>query len=166
VQELVDAALRLASMRVRNVAEITVKLDAELPPVHAHARRVAQAVLNLLVNAADALQDGDGGRESRILVRARAQSDEVLIEVEDSGPGLTPEAAEHLFEPFFTTKGERGTGLGLALSRENVAASGGTIEHEPAPGGGALFRIRLRAAEASSSAGQAPAPLAAAARHG
>ncbi|GEJ58011.1 sensor histidine kinase [Anaeromyxobacter diazotrophicus] len=154
VPELVEDALRLASARVRDVADLRVEVEDGLPQVRAHARRVSQAVLNLVVNAADAVQAGGAGRDRRILVRARAAGDEVLIEVEDSGPGLSAEAAEHLFEPFFTTKGERGTGLGLVLSRENVMASGGLLEHEPAHGGGALFRIRLRSADASSGSSE------------
>jgi C4-dicarboxylate-specific signal transduction histidine kinase len=158
-------ALRLASRRLRDV-DIAVEVEPGLPSVHAHARRVAQAVLNLLVNAADALQAHGGQGDRRIRVRARAAGEMVAIEVVDSGPGLSPEAAERLFEPFFTTKGDRGTGLGLALSRENVAASGGSIEHEPAPGGGALFRIRLRNAEASSGETEPRERLAALATRG
>ena len=165
VQELIDVAFRLASRRLRDV-DIAVEVEPGLPSVHAHARRVAQAVLNLLVNAADALQADGGQADRRIRVRARAAGEMVAIEVVDSGPGLSPEAAERLFEPFFTTKGDRGTGLGLALSRENVAASGGSIEHEPAPGGGALFRIRLRNAEASSGETEPREGLAALATRG
>ncbi|HEX8910639.1 MAG TPA: ATP-binding protein, partial [Anaeromyxobacteraceae bacterium] len=120
VQELVDAALRLGSTRLRDVPDIRLEVEPGLPSVHAHARRIAQAVLNLVVNAADALEGApqEAGRGPEIRVRARGSGDSVVIEVEDSGPGLSPEAAAHLFEPFFTTKGERGTGLGLALSRE------------------------------------------------
>jgi signal transduction histidine kinase len=92
-------------------------------------------VVNLVKNAVEA------GHTVR--VRARAQNGEAVLEVADDGPGLSPDARQHLFEPFFTTK-PNGTGLGLPTSRRYVEAHGGTIEAAVAPDlGGALFRVRI-----------------------
>jgi signal transduction histidine kinase len=81
------------------------------------------------------------------------ETDHVAVRVADDGPGIPPDVAAHLFEPFFTTKGARGTGLGLALTREYVERYGGSIEVSEAPGGGAVFTLRLAAA---ATAGAAP----------
>ena len=92
-------------------------------------------MVNLMKNAIEA------GRTVR--VRAHLGAGEAVLEVADDGPGLSPEARQHLFEPFFTTK-PNGTGLGLPTSRRYVEAHGGTLEAATAPElGGALFRVRI-----------------------
>ena len=73
----------------------------------------------------------------------RGEQQACAIEVEDDGPGVPADVAGRLFEPFFTTKGAKGTGLGLSLSREYLARYGATIDHAPAPGGGARFTVRV-----------------------
>jgi len=110
-------------------------LEASCDPV-----LVERVLVNLLSNARDAVC-GAG----RIAVRAHRQSDDVMIEVEDDGPGIDPSIASRLFEPRVTTK-STGTGLGLAVCRAIAIAHGGTIEALVAPSGGALFRITLPSA--------------------
>ncbi len=102
-----------------------------------NAAKLRQVVLNLVRNAAEAA--GPGGS-----VRVRVSSDPTAarVSVEDSGPGLDPAAADRLFEPFFTTK-DKGTGLGLAVSRAIARAHDGEILADDRPGGGAVFTLRL-----------------------
>ena len=142
VRPAVDEALRLASIRLRG---LTVERDVAdpMPRVLAHRRRMVQVLVNILMNAADAVT-APGARLPWVRVSAQQNDGMVAISVEDAGPGLSPEARQHLFEPFFTTKAQgKGTGLGLALSREYVEADGGTLSIEDLPSGGARVAVRL-----------------------
>ncbi|WP_242342618.1 sensor histidine kinase [Anaeromyxobacter terrae] len=138
-----DAALRLARAQPRfRAVEVTEYVPAELPPVLADEQRLAQVLLNLLLNAGDAMS-GAGA------VRVSAREDGAVIElaVEDRGPGFAVADLPRVFEPFFTTKpAGQGTGLGLAICRGIVEALGGEIRAENPPGGGARVVLRLRAA--------------------
>ncbi len=130
-------APRLAIDRVaylEELPELTVQVDPQ---------RLALAVANLVFNAADAM----AGRDERaIRVHAARDGADVVLHIDDSGPGLSPSVRERLFEPFFTTKPEgKGLGLGLALSAESLAAMGGRIRADNRAGGGARFTIQLRA---------------------
>ncbi|HEX6939457.1 MAG TPA: ATP-binding protein [Longimicrobiales bacterium] len=139
------------------VSGVTAELHVEegLPAVQGDARALHQVLANLLHNAVQALAERE--QERRITVRARRAAGpdgpEVVIEVEDNGPGIPPEVRGRLFEPFFTTKpvGE-GTGLGLPIAKEIVEVHGGSLDVVDATSG-AAFRIRLPA-----MAGEAPAP--------
>ena len=142
VAAALDAAARLARVqaRFRDVA-LELDLPAELPLVRADERRLAQVFLNLLLNAGDAM----AGR-GRVVVAGRAEGGRVIVEVDDSGPGLSPEARPRIFDPFFTTKEPgQGTGLGLAVCHGIMESFGGAIEAGEAPGGGVRFTLRLRA---------------------
>jgi len=142
VRPIVDEALRLASVRLRGIA-LERQLQEKLPRVLVRRRRLVQVLVNVLLNAADATAL-PGAREPRVRIRAQHADGAVTIAVEDGGPGLSPEARRHLFEPFFTTKPSgKGTGLGLALSREYVEADGGTLSIEDLPQGGARVAVRL-----------------------
>ncbi|MGO9830962.1 MAG: sensor histidine kinase [Myxococcaceae bacterium] len=148
VRPVVEEALLLASARLRRV-RLERRLVDGLPPVTIRRRRLVQVLANLLLNAADAV-DGSQGMERRIVVGAHPTPEGVALWVEDTGPGLSAEAHKHLFEPFFTTKPSgKGTGLGLALSREYVEADGGTLTLEPASGGGTRAVVRLPRAPAT-----------------
>ncbi|WP_224247846.1 sensor histidine kinase [Hyalangium gracile] len=143
--EVVTDAARLASVRLKSVARLRVELPAELPEVHVVRRRLAQVILNLLVNASDALE-ARRGQESEVRVQARVEGEAVQLLIEDNGPGFPEEVLPRLFEPFFTTKEpERGTGLGLMLSREYVEQFGGTLTAANREEGGARLCIRLPA---------------------
>jgi signal transduction histidine kinase len=126
--------------------EITVERvdDAELPPVRGEPGPLGQVVLNLLANAAEAIE-GPG----RITLRTRVDGDIVELAVRDTGKGIAPEHRARLFEPFFTTKepGGRGggTGLGLAISYGIVQDHGGALIVESELGQGTTVRVRLPA---------------------
>ncbi|XXF77546.1 ATP-binding protein [Myxococcaceae bacterium GXIMD 01537] len=146
----VDAALaeahRLANVRLHSLGETVLEVAPGLPRVCLGQRQLVQVMVNLLLNAADALESSPERRVARVVVRATRAEGGVLLEVEDNGPGIAPEAFARLFEPFFTTKpAGRGTGLGLALSREYVARGGGTLTAHNRPEGGARFVLTLRA---------------------
>ncbi|MFL5322434.1 MAG: sensor histidine kinase, partial [Myxococcaceae bacterium] len=143
VEEVLDETLRLADLRLKRVARVEQSLGGVIPRVRAQPRQLSQVLLNLLVNAADALEESH--REDALIRVGVDQHDgNVRILVEDNGPGIPPEVMPRLFEPFFTTKGEgKGTGLGLALSREYVERFGGVLSAENREGGGARFIIDL-----------------------
>ena len=104
---------------------------------------LSQAVLNLVLNAAEA---AEGGRDPEVRIEATCDSQWVYLGVEDSGPGVPPELCDRVFDPFFTTKPTgKGTGLGLSVSRQLIRAAGGELELAAGTGGlgGARFVIRM-----------------------
>ena len=123
--------------------------------------KLQQVLINLLKNAAHAIQGRPDGRIS-LVVDADEQG--ATISVEDNGCGMTAEVAERIWEPFFTTKGDEGSGLGLDIVKEIVEAHGGQIACQTAPGRGATFVVRLPVASAivagSLSAAVNPSPVA------
>ncbi|BDG04294.1 sensor histidine kinase [Anaeromyxobacter oryzae] len=148
-----DGALRLAEVQPRfRSVEVSVALPPDLPPVRADPRRLAQVLLNVLLNAGDAM-----GGAGEVRVTARRDGTAVEIAVADRGPGIAPADLQRIFDPFFTTKPPgQGTGLGLAVCHGILEALGGSITAE-AGDGGAVFRIRLPAAEAARGGTSGPA---------
>jgi len=141
--DVVAEAVRLAAVRLKHVAEVSVEVPSTLPLVFVIPQRLAQVVLNLLVNAGDALEE-HGVAQAAIRLRGEARDSRVVLLVEDNGPGFPPQVLSRLFEPFFTTKGpERGTGLGLSISRELLERFGGTLRAENRLEGGARLRVEL-----------------------
>ncbi len=115
--------------------------------MEANESRLCQVFLNLLLNAAQAIPEGEPPERHEIAVRIRAlEPGQVVVEVRDTGVGMTPEVLSRVFDPFFTTKpvGE-GTGLGLSICHGIIESMGGTISAESKPGKGSTFRVVLRA---------------------
>ncbi|MBI2383330.1 MAG: MASE1 domain-containing protein [Gammaproteobacteria bacterium] len=141
-QQLVDDAVNALRGRTDR-AGIRVHVRAEPQPmvIRADPLQIETALQNLLVNAADALAAAPAGRREIEVVLSVADG-ELWIAVEDTGPGLAPDARERLFEPFNTSKAE-GMGMGLAISRSLVQANGGELSAEPRAGGGARFVLKL-----------------------
>jgi PAS domain S-box-containing protein len=134
------------SLRTRSV-QVTEDLASDLPPVLADRGQMEQVLLNLVVNAEQALDAAPG--ERRLIVRTRAAPGGASVYVIDSGPGIATEHRDRLFDPFFTTKAPgEGTGLGLSLVHSIVKEHKGEIRIESELGRGATIRIDLPAAAA------------------
>jgi PAS domain S-box-containing protein len=124
----------------RNVV-IETEFTASLPPVLSDGIQLQQVILNLIMNAAEAMS-GTSPKERKIVLRAGAADNRVRVTVRDFGQGVAQENLERLFQPFFTTK-ESGLGMGLAISKSVIEAHGGRIWAENNPGGGATFTFEL-----------------------
>jgi len=142
VQAAVASVLKLIGKELESRAEVDVDLR-KTSPVRGDPARLVQVILNLVVNAMQALP-ADRARTNRVWVSAADEDDAVVIEVADNGPGVRPEERERIFEPFRTTKevGD-GSGLGLFVCRSIVNAWSGTVTVDERPGGGARFRVVL-----------------------
>lgn len=142
----VDELLRLASRTVGKIIRYRGELVESLgnvPLTYGHRARLTQVFTNLLVNAAQAL-DERHPEQNRIVIASRVEGEEIVASISDTGPGIPAELHPRVFEPFFTTKSrEVGTGLGLSLAAEIVRQHGGLIGFESAPGRGTRFEVRL-----------------------
>jgi PAS domain S-box-containing protein len=140
-------ALTQQELRANRIVLATMLAEG-LPAVAGDRIQLQQVLLNLIVNAVEAMAGvGDRSRELRIASR-RDGASAILVEVGDSGPGLGPEHADRLFEAFYTTK-PTGIGIGLSISRSIVEAHGGRLWVEPNVPHGAVFRLSLPVAEAT-----------------
>lgn len=162
-----DALMRdfsgLLHRAVGETIEVSYEGGEDLWPVHVDSGQLESAILNLAVNARDAMPDG--GRLTIEACNVTVEDDEsgyrggeiaaggyVLIRVTDTGQGMSPDVLERVFEPFFTTKGVgRGTGLGLSQVYGFVRQSGGAINIESAPGTGTTIEIHLPRGDASAA---------------
>jgi len=158
VHSALNTALAMAMHELRHRATVHNHWD-RVPPVLANEARLSQIFVNLLVNAAQSFSGSDlTVNEVRIRVHVDpAQSDRVLIEIGDNGPGIPAELQPRIFEPFFTTKplGE-GTGLGLSISHSLVTSLHGDISYTSEPGRGTTFRVSLPIAEQPAAVSDAP----------
>jgi two-component system NtrC family sensor kinase len=148
LEAVVEEALFLLGAQLKGGIEVVREYTPGVAAL-GNANQLQQIVLNLVVNAVQAIE-GTG----RITVStAAAGVGRVLLRVTDSGPGIPPDVAEHVFEPFFTTKPEgQGTGLGLSICYQIAEEHGGAIRLEPGAAGGACFVIELPAAVAPTKA--------------
>jgi PAS domain S-box-containing protein len=160
--DVLAAAIRLTSNELRHRAVLVCELGP-IPLVLADDGRLAQVFINLLVNAAHAIPEGNTDA-NRIVVRTHTdEQGRAVVEVQDSGVGMPPEVQARAFDPFFTTKevGE-GTGLGLSICHGIISGLGGQISIESSRGHGSLVRVVLPPAPADAASKTAPAPAAAA----
>jgi signal transduction histidine kinase len=158
IERVLESALRMASNEIRHRAKI-VRHYIRVPPIHGNEARLGQVLLNLIVNAAQAIPEGRAA-ENRIGLSIRmGDNDRVVVEVADTGSGIPPQVLARIFDPFFTTKAPGvGTGLGLAICQRIVIRYGGDIAVESQPGHGTTFRVSLRRARtALPSADSIPA---------
>lgn len=146
VVEVLNGALALLGSELKSRA--TVESDhAATPPVLARRGELLSVFVNLLVNAAHAFEPGTRGV---IRTHTRAEPGWAIVEISDTGVGISPHVLAKIFDPFFTTKpAGQGTGLGLSTCQRIVQAAGGRIEVESAPGKGSRFRVLLPAAPPS-----------------
>lgn len=138
----IETTLNVVNNELKYKAEV-VQDFGDLPEVECIISQINQVVMNLLVNAAHAIEEF-----GKITVRTRHSDDNVIIEVEDTGKGISQEHLNRIFEPFFTTKPVgKGTGLGLSLSFNIIEKHSGNITAASTPGQGTCFRITLPVAQ-------------------
>ena len=142
--DLVDMSLEMIRSRLQRRG-ITVECDCTgVPKLRCATSQVSQVLLNLLVNALQAIEAAGRPEGGRIRIASRAVGREILIEVADNGCGIAPQDLPHVFDPFFTTKAVGdGTGLGLSITHGIVAGHGGRLEVSSEPGKGSCFRVFL-----------------------
>lgn len=154
VSDAVDGAIAMATHQIRHRARLIVQ-HGTTAPVRADLGRLTQVFLNLLVNAAHAIPDGNVDA-NEIAIETREEGRDLIITVRDTGRGIAAEDLPHVFEPFFSTKqvGE-GSGLGLSISHKIARSLGGKISVESSPGAGAKFTVCLPRGFVTQEAGQA-----------
>jgi CheY-like chemotaxis protein/anti-sigma regulatory factor (Ser/Thr protein kinase) len=161
---VIEQAISITRPRWKDQAQVTgAVIDVlaevgEVPPVDGNPAELRDALVNLILNAVDALPAG-----GTVVVRARTERDQrgqpgVLLEVADNGTGMTDEVRRRCLEPFFTTKGDQGTGLGLSIVHGMLRRQGGTLEIESAVGHGTTMRFRFAARRAAESASVSQQP--------
>ncbi len=144
----IETTVTVSRNEWKYVAEVETDFDPELPPVPCRRNEINQVLLNLIVNAAQAiaeLTDGGSAGKGRITIETRCEDDLAVIRIGDTGPGVPEQIRELIFEPFFTTKKVgKGTGQGLAIARHVVVEKhGGELLVESEPGSGSVFVIML-----------------------
>ena len=148
IRALVAEAVRVGSVRLDAVATVEVDVQNPARPVVGNSGRVVQVLLNLLVNAADALADRASAR--KVKISSESSDGRYCVHVDDNGSGVAEDLRERIFEPFFTCKPVGGgTGLGLAVSRSYLEQFGGGLTLGTSPLGGARFTLALAYAQAT-----------------
>ncbi|HQU47911.1 MAG TPA: PAS domain S-box protein [Casimicrobiaceae bacterium] len=160
IREVVDAALDIAAYALRTSGvEVAVDCPPDLPRVFADADQLHQVMLNLLINAQQALQDRPLPRRIRVTGRFDVERRMLAVTVADNGPGIPSSLRARVFEPFFTTKPSgAGTGIGLAVSLGIAEAHGGSLSVDDSPDGGVAFTVSLPVGELGAEKGTVPSP--------
>ncbi len=174
VNEIIGSLEKMLRRVISAEIKLDIRLDPDLGSIHADAGQIEQAIMNLVVNARDAMPNGgrltiethniemppdpDAGTGVPGAGRRIKPRPKVLVRVADTGVGMDEATMSRVFEPFFTTKpAGKGTGLGLATTYGIVKQSGGTITVQSKPGMGTLFELSFRRVAAAASAIHAPA---------
>jgi len=146
---LVHEAAEIARPRTASRVAGRISRIVEEPglphPVKGRSADIVSAIVNLVVNAIDAMPNG-----GNITLRTGESDGASFVQVADDGPGMPPEVESRIFEPFFTTKGAEGTGLGLAMVYACMQRHGGSVKVETAPGRGTTFTLSFPRAPSSS----------------
>jgi C4-dicarboxylate-specific signal transduction histidine kinase len=144
-EESLRRALRMCSVRIKDLVEVALEMPFDLPQVRADSTRLEQVFVNLVMNAADAMEESP---VRRLAITASNDAGTLRIRFRDTGPGIPPDKTDSIFQPFFTTKPSgKGTGLGLPVSRDLVEEFGGALSLVPSDGPGACFEVSLPTAE-------------------
>jgi PAS domain S-box-containing protein len=168
INDVVSAALDIAAYPLRTSSvEVSLDLAQDLPLILADADQLHQVLLNLIINAQQALQDRPAPRRVRVATRVDRAANVLRITVADSGPGIPAHLRARIFEPYFTTKPTGGgLGVGLAVSLGIVEAQGGTLTVECPGEGGAIFTVTLPVVRADASPDETLPPRRAKERQG
>jgi signal transduction histidine kinase len=150
INTIVEATVRLVENEVHKRAPICLDLGENIPTFVGNSQKIEQVLVNLIVNASQAMDEGARGR---IIIGTRADDRFVIIWVEDNGHGMSEKTMKQIFEPFFTTKRAKGgTGLGLAISYRIAEEHGGVISVASEIGAGTTFTIKIPYAPAEAPA--------------
>jgi signal transduction histidine kinase len=153
INTLIEASARLVHNQVHKNADINLELADDIPPFFGNSQKIEQILINLVVNAGDAMTEGTKGL---ITIRTRTEDGFVVVEAEDNGCGMDQKTLKQIFDPFFTTKRARGgTGLGLAIAYKIIAEHNGVISVTSKPGVGTKFIIKIPARAAAEVPGKA-----------
>ena len=135
---------------VKNCVSVRTQLAEDLPAIEGDRVQLQQVILNLIVNAIEAMSGPNEASRDLLISTEKAESDSVLVTVRDSGPGLAPAALERLFDAFYTTKAN-GMGMGLSISRSIIEAHGGRIWASANEPRGAIFQFTAPAHPGSAA---------------
>jgi len=145
---LVETSTRLVSNEVHKYAEVELDLAPDLPTITGNSQKIEQVLINLTVNAAQAMPEG---RKGLIRISTGLEMGELVLRVEDNGKGMNESTLKQIFNPFFTTKRAKGgTGLGLPIAYRIIEEHGGKISVSSRPGEGTVFTIRIPAGKAAA----------------
>ncbi len=141
VVDLIEHTLHMTEGKLKGRVVVETDLEQSLPLVKMNPVEIEQVLVNLIVNAADAME---GQQDAPLKVAAQKQDETVILTIEDGGPGIPEDLLNRIWTPFFTTKEvDKGTGLGLHICRDIITAHDGDIQVENKPEGGAMFTIKL-----------------------
>ena len=145
IEDVISNAVEVAGYAIRSSdVQLSISLQPGLPPIWADPDQLSQVLINLLVNAEQALHGWDGPRRIALSARRDTRSGQVVVRVGDTGPGIPKDILPRIFEPFFTTKEVgSGTGIGLSFCHRIVQSHGGTITVETGDGRGSTFVVSL-----------------------
>jgi signal transduction histidine kinase len=154
INTLIEASTRLVHNEVHKRADIQLDLADGLPTFTGNAQKIEQVIVNLVVNAGQAMRDDVRGL---ITVRTRAEDSDIVFDIEDNGIGMNEKTVKQIFDPFFTTKRAKGgTGLGLAIVYRIVEEHGGQISVKSKQGVGTTFTVRIPAKPPATAKGGTP----------
>ena len=143
INTIIEASTRLVHNEVHKRADIRLDLAEGLPAFTGNAQKIEQVLVNLLVNAGQAMRDDVRGL---ITVRTRVDGSDVIFEIEDNGVGMNDKTLKQIFDPFFTTKRAKGgTGLGLAIAYRIIEEHGGSVAVKSKYGAGTTFTVKIPA---------------------
>jgi two-component system NtrC family sensor kinase len=138
INQILDGAVNIVWNQIKYKADL-VREYSDLPVIRCYPSQLGQVFLNMLYNAAQAIE-----RNGHLVLRTRVERNAILVEVEDNGHGMSPEVQHRIFEPFFTTKPHGvGTGLGLKIARKIIERHEGEISVSSIKGKGTVFRVSL-----------------------
>jgi signal transduction histidine kinase len=141
LHSVLEDTLKLVRGQLRHRARLEKDFQP-VPSVEGDEARLGQVFLNLMLNAVQAMSEQDSARNVLRVATRVSESGEVIIEVQDTGAGMSPEVLERLFEPFFTTR-PSSTGMGLSVSHAIVTSLGGSLRMESQPGVGTHVTVTL-----------------------
>ena len=142
INSTVSAALSVLACQMKQDVQLKTSLGTDIPAIAGNQQQIEQVLINLILNAMQALPDGRG--QVLLTTSYDSAAAEVAVEVQDNGTGISPDMIDRLFEPFFSTKLDKGgSGLGLYISQYIVAERGGRLQLSSRPGKGTLARVVL-----------------------